>query len=294
MLLQKKNIIFLIILFLLTGGPYGSVFGQELKGGRYEQGRSSRRSSATRLKMNKTDVFPLERTYLLGGPSIAPGITYTFPGKESSGSLLRNDTNYTYEADPGGKIGLYFEVSWFHSFADPVFFHYIDFGLSYKQFKGEEKLTAEVTDEAGQLSTTGFNNTFRDQFLSAHFNATHHYHFSRYGFVNNSIGINVDYNLSSDREGFPLPGKEDQFPEELYTQLHYKLGIGWKAAPQLLIIPSIETPILNVYPFDDLKSTLPYFSSRYRPFIISIRFLFIRKDLENCNVPNYDGPANFQ
>ena len=50
-----------------------------------------------------------------------------------------------------------------------------------------------------------------------------------------------------------------------------------KAEKGTFIIPSIEVPILNIQPFEDFKSTLPYFGSRYRPIIFSIKFMFLSK-----------------
>jgi hypothetical protein len=268
---------------------------QQLKGGRYEKGKGAKRSSSSMLKINKTDVFPLDRIYRLGGFTVAPGITYTFPAKAFSEQTTIRDTTYSLSTDPKGRMGWYLELGWFHSFANPSIFHYMDFGLSYKQFKGEESVLLTRTVAGSPVAAFSEKRDFSDQFLSGHYNLTHHRHFSRYGFVNNSIGANVDYAFSTNRSGvLAHPAKETVFPEQLTAQLHYKLGIGWKASEQLLVVPSIETPILTVHSFDNFKSTLPYFHNRYRPIIISIRFLFIRQDPQNCNVPNYDGPKNFE
>jgi len=69
----------------------------------------------------------------------------------------------------------------------------------------------------------------------------------------------------------------------LQGQLHAKVGFGFKPESGVMIIPSIETPILNIQPFEDGKSTLPYFNSRYRPIIISVRFLFFAQTKpEDC------------
>jgi hypothetical protein len=268
---------------------------QELKGGRYSSGKGARRSSSAVIKRNKTDVFPLDRIYKLGGPLIAPGITYTFPRKAATETHTINDTTHRFTSDPNGKMGLYLELGWFHAFINPRLFHFMDFGVSYKQLKGEESIVITREDATGSLlSTVAEKRNFSDQFVTGHFNLTHHRHFSRYGFINNSIGVNVDYAFSTSRSGVAVyPAAEPEFQETLSGQLHYKLGIGWKATPQLLVIPSVETPLLTVYPFDGLKSTLPYYYNRYRPVIFSIRFLFIRQDPENCNVPSYDGPKNF-
>ena len=44
-----------------------------------------------------------------------------------------------------------------------------------------------------------------------------------------------------------------------------------------LVIPAIETPVFSVVPEDDGRfGALPWFSSEYRPLILSVRFLFLR------------------
>ena len=49
-----------------------------------------------------------------------------------------------------------------------------------------------------------------------------------------------------------------------------------------MIIPSIETPILTFYPLEYGSSTLGYLSSRYRPIIISLKFLILRPKIDEC------------
>jgi len=277
------------------------------KGGKYGGKKTKYRRTSHSLKRNRTDVFPLDPDFKLNGWFGALGGTYMFPirsGEESYYSNQQfNDTTLEtfseYKSKPSGKLGFYLELGWFHSFLNPKFFHFLDVGLSYRQYKGAESFEGDywnvITDSTGNSINSPITNVvsednYNDQIVSLVANLTHHFHFSRYGFIQNTIGLNTDYFFSSSRSGgADFPGYEAKFPAEIQAQLHYRFGVGWKATPTLLIIPSIELPILTAYPFDDFKSSLPYFTTRHYPILFSVRFMFLRKVSEDCVVPTYDG-----
>lgn len=286
----KVILLFLLMLPLL-------VVAQKRKtkqGSQYGGGKSKYRASSSTLKRNKTDVFPLDRTFRLGGLYAGLGVTKLFPMSSGSGESTLNDTTYSFEADPKGKFGLYVEAGWFHSFQNPSIFHYMDFGLAYKQFKGEETVNGGYTAQPDVSQSFAALHEFSEQIVSASFNLTNHRHFSRYGFITNSLGVNIDYTLSRKAEQqLDFPGYVSTFHEDYFAQLHYRLGVGWKASPTVLVIPSVELPFLNVYPFDSGKSSLEFYSSRHYPVIFSVRVMFLRPMNDDCNVPNYEGPSNF-
>ncbi|MEM9024959.1 MAG: hypothetical protein AAGB22_14535, partial [Bacteroidota bacterium] len=95
-------------------------------------------------------------------------------------------------------------------------------------------------------------------------------------FLQNTVGVNVDYGLArSTNTGAAAAGADQEFPPSVVAQLHYRIGFGFKVNDRMMVIPGIETPILNVNPLE-AKSTLEYFSSRYRPLIFYLRFMFFR------------------
>ena len=63
-------------------------------------------------------------------------------------------------------------------------------------------------------------------------------------------------------------------------------------------MPIVETPILALFPFNHIKSTHPYFNSRARPFLLRVRFMFLKKGSKSCPAvfnpmgidPNGNGP----
>lgn len=238
-------------------------------------------------KRNKTDVFPLSQQYRLGGWVVGAGLTYTQ-------GYLTEDENFNFEdsttiasqnyfADPKGRIGGFLEVGWFHSFKNPTIIEYMDFGLSYKLLRGREEFTRQTWVNNTMIDETITDNTFSDHILSANFNVTSQVFLSDNLFMTNALGVNADYFLIPSRGGGAIiPGREDKSMTGFYAQLHYKFGIGFRATKKLLIIPTIETPVFGAYPFTHIKSTLDYFNTRFRPFLIGVRFMFIRDRTEDC------------
>jgi hypothetical protein len=289
-----------------------SAQGYNPKGGKYNGKKTKYRSPSGTLKRNQTDVFPLDADFKLNGFYAGIGGTYMYPWKESDEKFYSkqtfNDTTLeiftSFQGKPSGKLGLYAEVGWFHSFQNPTFFHFLDLGLSYRQYKGSEDFSGNkklvFSDSLGNVlgtapSSLSQSDTYSDQIVSFSANLTNHFHFSRYGFVQNGIGVNVDYFFSKSRSGGPVfPGYEAKFLPDIQAQLHYRFGVGWKASPTILVIPSIELPLLTLYEFDEFRSALPYFSTRHYPIIFSVRIMFLRRISEDCVVPQYDGPSNFE
>ena len=46
---------------------------------------------------------------------------------------------------------------------------------------------------------------------------------------------------------------------------------------RLFIIPSLETPIINFLKWENGKSTYGIFNSRYRPILLKIRILWLKR-----------------
>ncbi len=232
----------------------------------------------------RADIIPLEGQARRLGWYVAPGVTYTLSRfKDSEEEVFRSsstaggDTSYTATYDPSGKLGLYLEagVSWYTR--DPVIVDYLDMGLAYKNLRGAESFTGRYarTDSVTDLAGEG---DFAERMLTLHFNANKFIPTWRYQFVQLSLGLNADYRLGSDysHTGDSLMNNHT-FPPDLWGQVHFKLGYGFKVTGKLLIIPAIETPIFSVAPEDDGRfGALRWFSSDHRPLIFSVRFLFLR------------------
>lgn len=228
----------------------------------------------------KPEIFPTDGKMRRGGFYFAPGLTYALPrGKDHEEQYFNTpDSAYTALFDPKGKIGLYLEAGWFLSTRDPIILDYWDFGLAYKQLKGTEAFTSTYM----RSDTTSFfagEGAFNDQHLTAHVNANKLIQTRDYQFVQLSLGANLDWRFGTNRSyTADLTGLNRwAFPPEFIGQVHVKVGYGFKLTQRLMVIPAIETPVFSIAPeVGGNFGKLQWFSSTYRPLILSVRFLFLR------------------
>lgn len=222
-------------------------------------------------------------SYKNKGWFFAPGLTFTpgvsgnrFETLRGTGDL-RNDTIFSGRFDPKGKIGFYAEVGRHHFIENLYLINHIDYGVHFKMLRGSEKYVGVVGNGNSLIETTN-NASFSESFAGAFFNASNILQVLDNAWIHNSIGVNIDYRVISSRNFSGFYGAIPQsYPTNLIAQLHYKIGFGFKLDPGLYVLPTIETPILNFYTFDRAKSTLPYFSSEYRPLIFTLRVMFLDK-----------------
>ncbi|MEY3399380.1 MAG: hypothetical protein RL220_1974 [Bacteroidota bacterium] len=226
----------------------------------------------------------------------APGFTYMIPANGArqetriSNAEQLNDTLYTGEFTQAGRFGLYAEVGRHHFLKDLYIVHHMDYGVHVKSFGGRENFDGRVKTDSGMVNVANVG-TFRDWMAGAFFNISNITQISDRTWIQNGVGVNADYAFIQNRDYTgPVTGMIQNFPGTFTGQIHYKLGFGWKPENGVYIMPSIETPILTVYKLDDGKSTLPYFSSRFRPIIVSLRIAFLDKTPDReCKVIDDSG-----
>ncbi len=231
------------------------------------------------MSKKKKDIIPLDGQARRLGFYFAPGLTYAMPRLKDNEETVfqRGDTSYTATYDPNGRLGLYLEagVAWYTR--DPVIVDYLDLGLAYKNLRGAESHTGRYV-RADSIADLAAEGDFAERMLTLHFNANKFIRTWRYQFVQLSLGANVDYRLGNSyaHTGDSLLNGH-LFPPDLWGQVHFKLGYGFKVTGNLLIIPAIETPVFSIAPEDDGRfGALQWFSSDHRPLIFSVRFLFLR------------------
>jgi len=203
------------------------------------------------------------------GWHFAPGLTYMVPFKPKADDAP--------EVNPNGRLSLYAEVGRWRFFpGGGNVFNYFDYSLAYKRLSGSEKYQ-------------GNKGVFKKNYLVGTFNINNIIQLSDYTFIQNSLGANLDWNFMQKYENSGSTYNLDN--QKLLFSLHYKIGFGIKVSKKLFIIPSIETPILNIKQFEKGRSDYGIFSSRYRPIIFSVRFAFLSKPSKNAcpPVPGGDG-----
>lgn len=228
------------------------------------------------------DQFPLSREFKNGFFYVAPGLTYTLPYAEGSSNSQVFDTTYTFNSIPqAGNISYAFELGWYHSFENPRFFHYMDFGIAYRKFSGNSEFERIKEYDAERFIQRVESNFTLDQ-ISGVVRIIRSQQLGKFTFFTFGPGLNFDYRLSDNRNEVPFVGA---YPTEAYNlQLHLQLGVGFRLTERLIFQPQLELPFLEILP-TEWHPVTRFGEGEHYPFLLSFRFMFLRKDLMNCNAP---------
>lgn len=201
----------------------------------------------------KVPLVDLNGTYKMRHFYFNPGLTYMLPNFKSNG----NDTSAV------GRVAYTFGAGMYHIFKDGGnIFNYMDYGIDYKKLSGVEKLDTS-------------KNIFKQHFISFNYNLNNIYQLSSTKFIQTSIGTNLDWKFAEKKENDLKPNPNNT--KSLLLSLHLKVGYGMKFQNRLFIIPSIETPIINFLEWEKGKSTYGIFNSRYRPILLRVRILWLKR-----------------
>lgn len=243
---------------------------QEVSAQKFRHRKEKHSSSYSR---KSESIFPQTFDYEPNGWVVDPGITYTLT-QLGSKKVNFGDSIIADFVDKG-KVRVYLGFGRFRMLEYWHLFKYFDYGIAYKWIGGKENYEASYVPLGVTNSGTG---KFNDHNVLAFLNFNNIIDV-RDGFVQNSIGATIDYTfLQSRKSQF---GVGERFPDRFVAQLHYKIGYGFMPNNKLLLIPSIEIPIVGFMP-DIPNPMLPYFNSKYLPIIISVRCLLIRPKRDVC------------
>lgn len=228
---------------------------------------------------HSNNIFPRHGNFEKKGWVINPSLNYMMPPIKTvqKVSYMGNDTIYDLVFDTKGKLGVGIEFGRFKAIETSHIISYIDFAVGLKILRGAESFNATLRDDARStpyLKRGG--GMFSHSYLTASLNATNARMVTKTLSMHHSLGVNIDYRFAEVQEyrtnTFPLKLGE---PTSLIAQAHYKIGVGYKLSSNLMMIPSLETPIVTFYEYDDLKSSLLILNSRYRPIIFRLTFLLL-------------------
>jgi hypothetical protein len=213
---------------------------------------------------------------------VAPGLAFTLPfprNEQLIGYDAADDTVFSGDFTRDGQNGLCVQVGRHHFWKSRGPIDHIDYGLGYKMLRGTEEFAGVVRTDGSFAPYTSYA-SFSDSYLSAFGNLSNVLLLNNRWWIQNSLGVNVDFRLIGDRGGSGVPGVVWQYPPSFPVQAHYRLGFGWKPEPGIFILPMIEIPLLNVNRWEGMKATLPYFNGRYRPVLITLRIQWLSKQPE--------------
>jgi hypothetical protein len=251
-----------------------AIFAQK-RGNRYGQRKP------VSFQKHYNEVLPAKPQYKLGGWILGPGATYMATTFVPINKTFEQSDASQFDArlNARGRLGLCAEVGRYRVFQYSKLFKYMDYGLSYKGLRGRERAEGQWVNMPGEVPASALEQTeglYGFHYAEGFVNFNHVWRVGKYNFIQNSIGVNAGYAFLTNKSGATVSAATDANPGQFITQLHYKLGYGIKMRGNWLLIPAIETPILNVMPFEPPRSSLGFFASRYRPVILSLRFFFMR------------------
>ena len=116
---------------------------------------------------------------------------------------------------------------------------------------------------------------FSNHYVSAFINANNVKEYGGKRFLQNSFGLRLGYNVASYATQLKIPtvSTSEATKGKLVAQLHYKLGFGFKVKNRFLMIPTVELPFFNLWPFDFGMGSIGAFNSRYSPVMFNVRIL---------------------
>lgn len=232
-------------------------------------------------------VLDRSKKNTMRGWYLGPGLSYTYPYLKEKAEVGGSDTLFKDVLKPKGKLGAYFEAGYFKYMSKRfLIFDYWDAGLSYKWLRSGETSERQMVLNGSETSLGSGEAKHSAHNLVANFNLSHTYDMGGGNFWVNTFGLNFDYSISQSQKtegafsgGNVTPLGKDSY----YFQLHYKMGYGFEWNDRLMIVPMLETPILNILPFQSGKSTMNNLFTRNRPLLLSVRFMFINnKAAKKC------------
>ena len=243
-------------------------------------------------KYKNQEIFPVDDiTFKSSGWYAGAGATYTFAlpaTKTLTFPVPEDSTLRSADATVYGRFGFLAEGGRFTMTVSRLI-PYIDYGVRIKMIGGREDMSSVyvVNDNS---DTIIYNNSagFYHYYGGLHFNANNVIRISEYGFIQNTAGISVDYRFASVETGIspPFNTNAELSDEKFSGQLVYKLGYGFRLDNKHFMTFTFETPVLSLYKWDNGKSTVAMFNSRYRPILFTVRVLFLNSAKgPDCNKP---------
>lgn len=276
---MKKIYSLLLISFLINS----SVFGQQSR-----KQKTQKKQFYSNQRLQEPIFKWITGNYLKHGIQFSIGPTYTFTSLKTAHDKFDLDTldvpgtSLERFREVKSRIGVFAEVGMVHIARRPnKIIHYYDWGIGFKLYGGRE--TTQLDTYFGDtLGSTRFGEgKFYNGYLYGRFDMHNVFQMNPYLFLDNSLGVNVDYMLLPGEKGYEgaVFEYDQKFQGDFTVQLHYSLGLGIKpwADKGFFFIPSIEIPILTGYEWDGGSPQFNWFSSRYFPAHLRLKFVWLFK-----------------
>ena len=173
-----------------------------------------------------------------------------------------------------------------------IFVSYVDWGVGFKLLRGQEttKNTALDPVTLGGIGSTFQSGKFNNGFLSARATVHKNFYIGKKYFIDNGLGVNLDFNVMRTSEASPytlaLQAFEPsihRFHKPLVAQIHYELGFGIRLNRRSFIVASAQIPIMGIYEWGGRVSAMKWFNSNYVPLLIKVKYVrLFKKKNKGC------------
>ena len=254
------------------------------------------------IKGKKGDDY---RIVSKNGYHFAFGPTYMLSSESITGDLSNTLSVGDFETNPVGQFGAFAEFgflqfpSWkgtqIKFLKKSRIMDYMEFAVGFRQLAGSEKTTINYrnidnTLASSQESIGDFRNThvyLRASLHSLIFVGKKKIDIARKYFIDQSIGLNYDYNLFPGATTYPdfilNTSTKRKFYNPSVLQFHYSLSYGIRLNRAWMVIPGVSLPLLGIYEWNGFGSKMNWFSSQYRPIQFQIKFIKLYERAPKCN-----------
>ncbi len=168
-----------------------------------------------------------------------------------------------------------------------IFVSYIDWGVGFKLLRGQETTEINALDpitfqEIGSPTTT--TGKFNNGFISARGTVHKNFYLGKKYFIDNGLGVNVDYNIMRSSEASPYTAALVTFEPSIHrfhkpfvAQMHYELGLGIRLSRRSFVVISAQAPIMGFYEWRGGASALKWFNSNYYPLTLKVKWAYLFK-----------------
>jgi len=238
------------------------------------------------------------------GLQLSVGATATIPTRDAPITHQHNLSGrppYSLTTDPDLRLGAFAEIGLIHypkrqsklsQKLNYIFVSYIDWGLGLKVHRGYEQTQVDQLHptDFSVVKSQQYQEVFRNTLATARITVHKNFYIRKKYFIDNGLGINVDFVVKKDE--FPDYTQQiNQYVPELHrfqtnpqVLLHYELGFGFRLNRRSLLIPTLHFPIVGIHSWRHAASDFIWFDSNYYPFLMKVKwtYLFGKNDNKHC------------
>jgi hypothetical protein len=127
----------------------------------------------------------------------------------------------------------------------------------------------------------------KNGYVYGRFSIHKNFYFAGKYFLDNGLGINMDYRLIEGLRSYSVGGIVNNYNhDKVVAQLNYDLGFGIKLSRRSFLIPGVHLPIVGFNEWRGGCAALKWFDSNYLPIMAKVKVIYLfEKKVTGCNTP---------